>query len=148
MLLDMNAWVALAAGVVGAAIALVGQYVTRRSDRISSHIDVVVEQCAQFVALSEDFRNRFWEESQLRQAGRVDGWDIAAHRLAEARLKIVCDDEALLTAIEELSSTGKALGGYWRRGDTDQAELDLRYERYKEAIGRFVAEAKRYRRSR
>ncbi len=144
----MDAWIALAAGIVGAAIALVGQYVTRRTDRISSHIDDVVEQCSQFFALSEDFRNRFWEESQLKQEGRVDDWDIAAHRLVEARLRIVCDDEALLTAIEELSSSGKALGSYWRRGSTDQAELDQRYERYKVAIGRFVAEAKRYRRSR
>ncbi|GIG46097.1 hypothetical protein Dsi01nite_041380 [Dactylosporangium siamense] len=35
--------------------------------------------------LDLSFRNHLWEERELGQTGRVDGWDLAAHRLADPR---------------------------------------------------------------
>ena len=131
----------LIAATAGAAIALVGQYLTRRGDSSVRRSELVLEQCSQLVSLSEDFRNRLWEERELGQAGRVDGWDLAAYRLAAARLTILCRHQPLLSALHEMSEAGKRLGAYWRRGHTEPDELELRYEQYKTAIQAFVEQS-------
>jgi hypothetical protein len=71
--------------MAGAIIALAGQqWGTRRENRTRAG-ELLLEQCAQLIALSHDFRNRAWEETVLGQEGRVDGWDLSNHRLAMAR---------------------------------------------------------------
>jgi hypothetical protein len=80
--------------------------------------ELLLKQCAQLIALSEDFRNRAWEE---------DGWDGAAHRLAMARARILCQDAAVLAALAEMEESGREYGSHLRRSDVSDEELaDLR----------------------
>ena len=80
----MTAWLTLIAGVAGAVISLAGQQLGSWGANRTSAGELLLEQCAQLIALSEDFRTRAWEETVLGQRDRVDTWDIASHRLALA----------------------------------------------------------------
>jgi hypothetical protein len=135
----MDAWATLLAAVAGGLIAILGQYVAKRGESRTRNHELLLEQCSYLVASSQDYRNRLWEERELGLAGRVDGWDLAADRLASARLRILCDDKALLAALDELQYSGGQLGAYWRRGRIDLPELKQRYDRYKAAINGFIA---------
>lgn len=139
----MNAWVTLVAAVAGAGIAIFGQYMTRRSESNARMAELLLEQCSQLVSMSEDFRHRLWEERELGLTGRVDAWDLGAFRLAAARLRILCSDEQVLKALDELNSSGKALGAYWRRRSIDAEELDARYQRAKSAAEDFITASAR-----
>jgi hypothetical protein len=129
----------LLGAAVGAAIAMVGQFVTSRSDRKGRVAELLLEQCARVVALEDDFRNRLWEERHLGQAGRVDGWDLGAYRLASARLRLLTVDQDLLARLQELADAGKSIGRYWRTGERDSDELDRLWRRQRQAIDLFVA---------
>ncbi|MGQ5260474.1 hypothetical protein ACTWLT_06915 [Micromonospora sp. ZYX-F-536] len=135
----MDVWVTLVAAVAGAAIAILGQYLTKRGEANVRLTELLLEQCSRLVALAEDFRHRVWEERELGLVGRVDGWDLGESRLAQAKVRILCGDQRVLAALEELNSSGKSLGAYWRRGQVEPAELEARYERVKRAIESFTA---------
>ena len=83
----MDVWVTLLATVAGAVIALTGQYIVKRGEKRTRSGELLLEQCAQVIALSEDLRNRVWEEKELGVQGTVEAWDLGAHRLAAARVK-------------------------------------------------------------
>jgi hypothetical protein len=105
--------------------------------------EVLLEQCAQLITLSEDFRNRAWEETVLGQKGRVDGWDLASHRLALARARILCRDDRYLAALKELEASGGVYGGHLRRGDLSEDELAALRERNIASIEALYAESAR-----
>lgn len=138
----MQTWAALLSAVAGGAIALAGQYLTRRLDTRSRGSELLLELCATIVALSEDFRNRLWEERLLGHTGRVDTWDLAGARLAEARLRILSKDQRLLGALDEVTKSGGSLGAYWRRGQVEEDELQRRSDRNKDAIAAFLTVAR------
>jgi hypothetical protein len=133
--------VALLSAVAGGAIALAGQYLTRRLDTRSRNVEMLLELCATIVALSEDFRNRLWEERLLGHTGRVDSWNLTDARLAEARLRIVSRDQRLLAALNEVTKSGGSLGAYWRRGQIEEDELQRRSDRNRDAIAAFLTVA-------
>jgi hypothetical protein len=134
----VNAWVTLVAAVAGAAIALAGQHVAKRGETRTRRGELLLEQCAQVVALSDEFRSRVWEEAKLGKQGQVDAWDLGGYRLAAARIRILSDDASLVAALEELTNSGKQLGAYWRRGKVDLDELQSRRELDKVACSDFV----------
>jgi hypothetical protein len=134
----VDAWVALVAAVAGAVIALAGQYAAKRGDKRTRSGELLLEQCAKIVALSDDFRSRVWEEKVLGLEGKVDSWELGAYRLAAARIKILCDDASLLQALEDLTNSGKRLGAYWRRGQVDAEEFEKRREHDKVVCADFV----------
>lgn len=140
---DVDGWMTLIAAVAGAGVAIFGQYITRRGESNARLAELLLEQCSQVLALSEDFGNRLWEERNLGLRGRVDGWDLGRFRLAEARMRILCRDHHVLAALDELNSSGRALGGYWRRGDIDAGELEARYERAKLSAEAFATASAR-----
>lgn len=133
----MTAWITLLAGVAGAVIALAGQqWGTRRENKTRAG-EILLEQCAQVIALSHDFRNRAWEEMVLGQQGKVDGWDVSGHRLAMARIQILCPNATVLQALKELQESGTSYGGHLRRRDVSEDKLkDLRQQN-KDAIEDF-----------
>ncbi|MGC5022952.1 hypothetical protein [Micromonospora sp. DT47] len=133
----MDAWVTLIAAVSGAGIAILGQNTIRRGESNARLAELMLEQCARLVSMSEDFRNRVWEERELGLPGRVDGWGLGEFRLAAARLRILCRDQHVLRALDELNSSSKALGAYWRRGNVDAGEFADRYEQAKLATEAF-----------
>ncbi len=130
----MTAWITLVAGVAGAVIALAGQqWGTRAANRTRAG-ELLLEQVAQLIALSEDFRTRAWEATVLGQHHRLDGWDLAGHRLAMARVRVLCKDPAVLAALEEMEESGQDYGSHLRRGDANADELAALRERNKASI--------------
>lgn len=71
----------LIAGLAGALIALAGQqWGTQKANKARAG-ELLLEQCAQIVALSEDFRNRAWEETAaMRATSQVPGPSLAGYR--------------------------------------------------------------------
>ncbi|GGT57040.1 hypothetical protein GCM10010271_70950 [Streptomyces kurssanovii] len=139
----MNAWGTLLATVTGAAIALLGQYLNKRSEARAKSVELLMDACAHVAASSGDLLNRIWEEQVLNLESRVVGWDLAGHRLASARVQILTRDAGLLAALREVNDAGQALGAYWRRGDVEEAEYQSRRDRYSAAMHEFLAQSSR-----
>jgi hypothetical protein len=140
----VDAWIALLAALVGGGLAIAGQLITRRSEGNARRLDLLLEQCSRLAALSDDYRNRLWEERVLGMVDRTSGWDFERFTVACAHVRILCRDEHVIAALDELATSGKALGGYWRRGEVEDQEVDQRYERDKAAVAAFLAATSRY----
>lgn len=128
--------------VVGALIAFVGQAVAGRVERRGRIGDLLLDQCAQVVALEEDFRNRLWEERHLDQKDRVAGWDLVGYRLAAARIRLLASRHPMALALDEVRRAGTALGRYWRLGKIDEDEIERLWVAHKNAIEAFVVAAR------
>lgn len=119
---DMATWASLIGVIIGATITFIGQFFVQRIARRTDNVTLVLEQCALLVALSEDFRNRLWEEREGLSEKSVSKWAVGEFRLAEARLRILSGDSALIDALNQLRSSGQELGTFWRtqrrKGDT------------------------------
>ncbi len=76
----MAAWAGLVGVVVGALIAFAGQYVMGRGEKQERFDALLLEQFAVIIALSEDFRNRVWEERNHVASDVVGKWDLEAYR--------------------------------------------------------------------
>jgi hypothetical protein len=134
----MEGWIGVIGAAVGAIIALLGQYIFNRSERDARDAALLLDQCAQLIALSEDYRNRVWEERNLLASDVVAQWNIGEFRLAEARLKILCKDKTAVAAIDRLHSTGQELGKAWRLEGSEGEALDAAWRDYREAINNFT----------
>lgn len=130
-------WVGLVGVIAGALIAFGSQYLVNRAERQERDTGLLLEQCALVIALSEDHRNRVWEERQGRAADLVAKWDFGAYRLAEARLRVLSQEPDLLAALAALRESGKALGLAWF-GHADEAVIDTTWVANRDAIERFV----------
>ena len=91
----MAEWIGLAGVVAGAVIAFGGQYLLRRAERQDRNDALLLEQFAIIIALSEDYRNRVWEERNQVANSVVNAWDLGTYRLAEARLRVLSRDSAV-----------------------------------------------------
>jgi hypothetical protein len=134
----VSAWIGLAGVLAGAFIALAGQRLAYRSQARDTSRLLVLEQCAHIVALSEDYRNRLWEERQGLASDKIAGWDLPSYRLAEARLRILAPSSRLLAALENLDESGSALGRLWRGGSTESTELDPALAAHRASIEAFI----------
>jgi hypothetical protein len=139
----MSAWLTVVATLAGGLIAVAGQFMAGHNEGRRERRRQLLESCAVVVSLSEDFRNRVWEERTLGKEGRVDEWDLGRSRMAENEIELLCDDARVLDALEELRRTGRDLGSYWRRGNIEEEHLDELYDRLKQARVGFVSSAKR-----
>lgn len=137
----MYAWIGLAGVVAGALIAIGGQSLNHRSQVRVQNADRLLERLALIVALSEDFRNRVWEERNNVADKVVREWDLGAYRLAEARLKILCPSPGLLSALEVLHDAGSDLGRVWRLLPHDSDRVQSTWEAHRHAIDSFAAAA-------
>lgn len=144
----MQAWIGLVGVLAGAAIALGGQYVTRRSEVRERQESLLLEQCALVVALSEDFRNRVWEERHKVADGVVAHWDLGAYRLAQARLRIMCNEPDVLSALGALSQAGGDLGKLWRLASAGEKNVQEAWEAHRSALNSFIASSSRLLRAR
>ncbi|MGW1468341.1 hypothetical protein ACWCPT_28795 [Streptomyces sp. NPDC002308] len=139
----MNTWGTLLATAVGAVIALLGQYLSKRSETRARTVDLLMDACARLAASSGDLLNRIWEEQALGLEHRAVEWDLAGHRLATARIQILSQDAALLASLQEVNDAGQALGDYWRRGNTEESEYRSRRDRYRTAMHLFIEQSSR-----
>lgn len=133
-----DAWVGVVGALAGAAIALIGQYFTGRAAQRERAATLLLDQCAQMVAMSEDYRNRIWEERRLGTADAVAGWKIADYRLAEARMRILCKDRPVEEAIARLRRAGVELGKAWRMDRSNENRVDAAWNEYRESIDHFA----------
>ena len=134
----MTSWIGLIGVLAGAGIALLGQYTLRRLERRHADVALLFEQCAQLVALSNDFRNRLWEERKLGRRNAAAEWNLSDHRLAEARIKILCTDPRMVSAVDRLTFTGRELGKIWRLSRTESDALQRAWVANKMAVEAFV----------
>ena len=125
--------------VAGATIAMVGPYVVGRAEARERLGTLLLEQCSQLVALSEDYRNRIWEERNALSETAVADWDLPAYRLAQARLKILCTSEPVLASVTNLQQTGIALGREWRLSRTDGPAVETAWKAHRKALDDFTA---------
>ena len=141
---DVNAWMGLIGALAGATIAFVGQYAMTRSARRERETALLLEQCAQLIALSEDYRNRIWEERRLGATNVVVSWNLGDYRLAEAKLKLLCSDTRVLQAVEQLRETGVELGKAWRMAAPEAGELDAAWQRNLRSLSDFIQVSSEY----
>jgi hypothetical protein len=135
----MSAWIGLVGVVAGAFVALISQYLVRNSEARERKDALLLEQLAVLVALSEDYRNRVWEERAKVATGVVAAWDLGTYRLAEARLRILCQDSNVLSALASLKKTGAELGRSWRLSPEDEARTQAAWEAHRAAVNQFIA---------
>ncbi|WP_274563751.1 hypothetical protein [Streptomyces spiramyceticus] len=134
----MTPWGTLLATVTSAAIALLGQYLAKRSEAPAKTTELLMNACVHVTSSSSDLLNRVWEEHVLHLEGRVREWDLAGHRLATAQIQILSQDARLVAALHEVNDAGQALGSYWRRGSVDEVEYQTRRDRYRKAVRQFT----------
>jgi hypothetical protein len=135
----MTAWVGLAGVIAGAIIAFAGQDIMRRGDKRERFDALLLEQFADIIALSEDFRNRIWEERKQVASDVVGKWDLGAYRHAEARLRILSQEPNVKTALETLHEAGANLGDTWRTESGDKATIDSALTAHRDAIEQLLA---------
>jgi hypothetical protein len=134
----VDAWVGLIGAIAGATIAIIGQHVAGRSEARERASTLLLEQCAQLVALAEDYRNRVWEERHKLSNEAVAAWDISAYSLAEARLRILCRDPSVLSALDALRQAGINLGKTWRVSRADGPNVQQAWEAHRDALDDFI----------
>jgi hypothetical protein len=139
----MEAWVGLAGVVAGALIAFGGQYLSRRSEVRERNSMLLLEQVTVLAALSEDYRNRVWEERNQVASNVVATWDYHAYRLTEARLRILCREPHVLSALQTLDKAGGDLGVAWRLEPRDEGRVQAAWESHRAALDNFITVSSR-----
>lgn len=133
------AWIGLVGVAVGALLAFGGQYLMVRSERQERNTALLLEQCALIISLSEDYRNRVWEEQSKVASEVVAKWDIGTYRLAEARLRLLSRQPDFLASLDALDKSGRAVGAAWRLGVTDDSAFERALVAHRDALERFVS---------
>lgn len=133
----MTGWIGLIGALAGAAIAMAGQYLFRLLESRRDDAKLFLEQCAQVVALEEDFRNRIWEERHLN-ADSVREWNLRDAMLATARLRIISTDREVLRTLEILHKSGQELGKVWRTNKAEGDDLTRAWQQHRRSLDQFV----------
>lgn len=134
----MATWVGLVGVLAGALIAFGSQYLVSKTERQERTTETLLEQCATIIALSEDFRDRIWQERQ-HLAVNVVKWDLGAYRLAEARLRVLHHEPEFLAALKELRDAVGELDRSWRQEPCDESIVDSAWAAHRDKINLFVA---------
>ncbi len=113
---------------MGALLGFFGQHLNRKFELLDRRGELLLEQAAIIVAMSEDFRNRVWAERNNLAADVVQAWDYGAYRLAEARVLLLCREPGVVAAINSLRKNGHALDNSWRLRDRDESEVDAAWQ--------------------
>jgi hypothetical protein len=135
----MGAWIGLVGVVAGALVALVSQYLIRNSETRERRDTLLLEQLAMIIALSEDYRDRVWQERNNVATGVATAWDMRSYRLAEAKLKILCKDSNVLATLITLNRSGIELGSSWSLSPEDEARTEAAWKAHKTALEQFIA---------
>jgi hypothetical protein len=135
---DMGAWIGLVGVVAGALVALVSQYLIRNSEARERRDTLLLEQLAMVIALSEDYRDRVWQERNKVAEGVAAAWDMRSYRLAEAKLKILCRDSNLLATLTALNRSGIELGVSRSQSPENEAQTEAAWKAHKAALEQFI----------
>ena len=119
----MAAWVGLVGVLAGALFAFAGQYALRHMERQDRYDALLLEQFTCIIGLSEDYRNRVWEERKGVASDVVGRWNMAAYRRAEVLLRIL-SPEPVRNVLRNLDEAGAKLGDAWRTDSGDKTAID------------------------
>ena len=136
----MAAMIGLIGAILGAAIVLLGQMLTQRSAHRQENLRLLLESCAEVSAQEEDYRNRVWEERKAGKVGVVDQWNVGAHRLADARVRLLTGRPGIVSALDDIRTTGRDLGKAWRLNPEDDDRVQLAREAHGSALQLFNEE--------
>lgn len=121
---------------------MLGQQVSARREERTARSAELLNQLSILIALSEDYRNRVWEERNGLSDRSVSDWDMAGYRRAQARVKLLVRDEAVLRDLRRLESSGQALGKEWRLGKAERPELEQTRKEHRSALDTFLVTAR------
>jgi hypothetical protein len=139
----MAGWLGVFGVVIGATVALFGQFMSRAIEYRRESSRLFIEYCATLISLEEDFRNRVWEERNLALRDSVSKWDLVAYRMVEAQIRLTARDALLLRSLADLREAGQQLGKVWRLNSRESDELAEAWKRHKSALDSFIGIAKR-----
>lgn len=133
----MESLLGLVGAIAGAGIVLIGQLISRQTERKHHARDLLLENCAQALALEEEFRGRVWNERHTERTGLVASWDEAAFRSAEARVRLLTRSVPLLEALDGVRVAGQELGAAWALRSEDDL-LNARWAAHRDALDHFA----------
>lgn len=105
----MAAWVGLAGVVAGALIAFAGQLAMQRRGERDRFDSLLLEQFAMIIAISEDFRNRVWEERNQVASDVVGKWDLGRTGLRKLDSESCPDRRRSTLRLRTLTRRARAL---------------------------------------
>ena len=133
----VDAWIGLLGAALGAVIVVGGQQLAGRAETSRARRAELLSSVTTLLALSEDFRNRVWEERHGLSDTAVAQWDLGAYRLAEAQVMVLLDSGEDRAVAEELRRRGADLGRHWRTQRADGPELEAAWVAHKASIEAF-----------
>ena len=133
--------IGLVGALVGATAAVAGQFVVRRREERERWVGLLLEDCAKIYVLEDSYIGAIWEAfGELKQPARLKDWSRTDRAQAQARLTIVCTDDALLSVADSLRENGRAM---WHAASSgDQPEWDRLLDKHRQNLAQFVARAK------
>ena len=133
----VDAWIGLLGAALGGLIALGGQQLASRAEHREARRAELLSSVSALIALSEDFRNRVWEERNQLSDTAVADWDLRAYRLAEAQVMVLLSDPQDRAAAEALRRRGSDLGRCWRTQKVDGPDLEAAWAAHKASLEAF-----------
>lgn len=115
----------------------------RRSNRSTASLQALTEAVALVIALSEDYRNRVWEQRNALDPNAVAAWDLKESRLAQSRVRLLTSDPKLLDCERALQRAGTELGKAIRLAPTADADVQQAWDAHRLALDSFVVEGRR-----
>ena len=139
----MEAWIGLVGVLLGGLIGFVTQRISERSNRSIASLQALTEAVALVIALSEDYRNRVWEQRNELDSNAVAAWDLKESRLAQSRVRLLTSDTKLLDCERALQRTGTDLGKAIRLAPSGDDDIQQAWEAHRLALDNLVAEGRR-----
>ncbi|MQY04999.1 hypothetical protein ACRB68_30620 [Actinomadura sp. RB68] len=136
----------LIGALVGAFIATTGQLAITRATRRDRWADKFHQRCAQIYALERECDLAVAHILNGEGADRLDAWDFATRRIAEAEILLLTGDVELTRALTDLTTAGVRLSAQARAmaaGGGDQDQVQARRAEHAQALIRFAEASRR-----
>ena len=113
----MDAAIGLIGVIAGALIALYSQRFQQRAGEDTDIRKVLLQQCANVVALEHDFRHRVFDHRERKLPNTLPEWPRSKRREAEAQILILSTNDQLRDQLLLLRRKGAALAAALEAAD-------------------------------
>lgn len=134
--------------ITGAAIALSGQLLARRSESRDQWLDQLLNDCATIYQLEDVFLAAMSHAVRRAAEERLEGWRREERAHAGAELEMLSPSRQLVALARDLNTSGRQLWHDHRNGALDEKSREGRFNAHRQLLDRFVEEASKVLRSR